>query len=148
MFKVSGAWQEFTARKKYYVQYWADQSSQGRIKNLLHRHDEPNKPSQPRKDPLNLYSISPHLPQFQPQSKYWGRVEIGGMCLPTQLERHYNVMVDIVKRGGRAAPSNTSQGWADFSIMKECTLKSGHCESSVYNVLSFNHIPLAPASCA
>ncbi len=36
--------------------YWADRS-QERIKNLLNRHDEPNKST--KEDPLNLYSISP-----------------------------------------------------------------------------------------
>ncbi len=35
-----------------------------------------------------------------------------------------------------------SPGWADFSIMMECTLESGHCESSVYNVSIMSHGPL------
>ncbi len=38
------------------------------------------------------------------------------------------MMVDRVKRGGRAPPP--SSGWAEFTIMMECTLKSGHCQSS------------------
>ena len=48
-------------------------------------------------------------------------------------------MVDIVKlkKDGRAPSS--SPGWADFSIMMECTPESGHCESSVYNVLGFDY---------
>jgi hypothetical protein len=35
-----------------------------------------------------------------------------------------------------------SPGWADFSIMMECTLESGHCESSAYNVSIMSHWPL------
>ena len=31
-------------------------------------------------------------------------------------------------------------GWADFSIMLECTPESGHCESSVYSVLGSHHV--------
>jgi hypothetical protein len=38
-----------------------------------------------------------------------------------------HVMVDIVKRGGRA--SSTLIRLSDFSIMMECTPKSGHCHS-------------------
>ncbi len=35
-----------------------------------------------------------------------------------------------------------SPGWAVFSIMMECTLESGHCESSVYIVSIMYHWPL------
>jgi hypothetical protein len=41
--------------------YWADQSSQGMIKISC----TGTGPNQPRKDILHLYSISPHLSQFQ-----------------------------------------------------------------------------------
>jgi hypothetical protein len=50
--------------------------------------------------------------------QYRGRIEIGGMYLPSQLERRYtttlNLMVDKVKEGGRAPHTLTS--WADVSI--------------------------------
>ena len=45
--------------------------------------------------------------------QYRGRVEIGGVYLPSQLERTLQlvyVMVDIVKRGGRAPPTLTRLG--------------------------------------
>jgi hypothetical protein len=45
------------------------------------------------------------------------------------------VMVDIVKGSGVGMHPPFSAGWADFSVMMECTPKSGFCESSVYNVL-------------
>jgi hypothetical protein len=60
--------------------------------------------------------------QSKPQNTYRGRVEIGGVYLPSKLESGeypttLYVMVDIVKGGGRAPPP--SPGWADFSIMME-----------------------------
>jgi hypothetical protein len=57
------------------------------------------------------------------QSTYRGRVEIGEVYLPSQLE--------LTLRAG-VHPSPT-QGWADFSIMMEGTPESGHCECSAYN---------------
>jgi hypothetical protein len=66
----------------------------------------------------------------QSQSTYRGRGEIGGVYLPSQLERTTAtllVMVDRVKGGGRAPPP--SPGWADFTIMMECTPESSHCHS-------------------
>ncbi len=43
-------------------------------------------------------------------------------------------MVNRVKGGGRAPPPPPSPGWANFSIMMECTPESsGHCHS-VYSV--------------
>ncbi len=69
---------------------------------------------------------------FQPQSTYRGRVEMWGVYLPSQLERTpcttLYVIVDRVKGGGRITP-HPSPGWADFSIMMECTPKSGNCHS-------------------
>ncbi len=55
------------------------------------------------------------------------------MFLPSQLERtpQLPVMVDKVKREGRASPMHTRL--ADFTSMMECTLESGHCHS-VYSV--------------
>ncbi len=50
------------------------------------------------------------------------------------------VMVDIVRGGGHAPTPHPHQGWADFSIMMECTPESGYCESSVYNVLVSNSL--------
>ncbi len=47
--------------KKFFVLGWLEQPSN---KNLLYRHDEPYEPTK-RKDPFQLYSISPHLPPFQ-----------------------------------------------------------------------------------
>jgi hypothetical protein len=40
-------------------------------------------------------------------------------------------MVDREKGGGRAAvhPPPPSLGWADFTLMMECTPESGHCHS-------------------
>jgi hypothetical protein len=43
--------------------YWADQSSQGRIK--ISCTDRTSPTNQPRKDPIHLYFISPNLPLFQ-----------------------------------------------------------------------------------
>ncbi len=49
-----------------------------------------------------------------PQSTYFPRDETGLVCLPTQLERRYTatllVMVNVIKGGGRATPTLTSQG--------------------------------------
>ncbi len=47
-------------KKKYFVLRWWEHQRQD--KNLFYLHDEPNKPE---KGPYHLYSISPHLPQFQ-----------------------------------------------------------------------------------
>jgi hypothetical protein len=41
------------------------------------------------------------------------------------------VMVDRVKRGGRAPPPPHSSDWADFTIVKEFTPESGHCHLCV-----------------
>jgi hypothetical protein len=38
-------------------------------------------------------------------------------------------MVDIVKEDGRTPPTTPTPGWANFSIMMECTPESGHCPS-------------------
>jgi hypothetical protein len=43
--------------------------------------------NQPKKDHFHMYSNSPNLPQFQPQSTYFPRYETGLVCLQTQLER-------------------------------------------------------------
>jgi hypothetical protein len=43
--------------------YWADQSSQGRIKVSCTGMTSPTR--QPKKDPFHLYALSPHSPQFQ-----------------------------------------------------------------------------------
>ncbi len=49
------------------------------------------------------------------------------------------MIVDIVKGGGRPKPPPPhSHGWADFSIMIECTSESGLCESRVYNIIEKN----------
>ncbi len=43
------------------------------------------------------------------------------------------VMVDIVKRGGRApTPPPITPGWANFYIITECTPESGNCHSVYY----------------
>jgi hypothetical protein len=55
--------------------------------------------------------------ELNSQSTYRGRVERGGVYLPSQL-----------KEGGRAAPPS-SPGLANFSIMMECTPECGHCHS-------------------
>ena len=73
---------------------------------------------------------------FKPQSTYIGRDETGSVYLPTQLERTLQlctyVMVTIVKGGGRAPPTLTSQ--ANFTLMMECTPESGRYHS-VYSVV-------------
>ncbi len=60
-----------------------------------------------------------------------GRGEIGGLDLTSQLKRTYTstllVIVDGVK-GRRHTPPG-SPGWAEFTIMMECTSESGHCQS-------------------
>ncbi len=43
--------------------HWADKSSQGRTKISYTGMLSPM--NQPRKDPFQMYSLSPHLPQFQ-----------------------------------------------------------------------------------
>ncbi len=58
-------------------------------------------------------------------------VDKGGVYLPSQLERTtqlYTLWVDRVKEIGRAPP--TSPGWANFSIMMECTPENGKCRSA------------------
>jgi hypothetical protein len=51
---------------------------------------------------------------FIPQSTYFPRDETGLVCLPTQLEGAYTttllVMVNVMRGGGRASPTLTSQG--------------------------------------
>jgi hypothetical protein len=69
-----------------------------------------------------------------------GRAEIGGVSAlsagvytTTKL-----VMVDRVKGGGREP--TPSPGWAEFTIMMECTPESGHCQSictGTHNLLEF-----------
>ncbi len=63
-----------------------------------------------------------------PQSMYGARVEIGGMYLLSKLERTpLYVLVDIVTGVGREPPP--SPGWANFSIIMECTPESCNCHS-------------------
>ncbi len=71
------------------------------------------------------------------------RAEVGGVYLPFQLERTPRIFIrdcGYSERVGRANPpppkKKNSPGWADFSIMMECTPESGHCGSSVYNYLA------------
>ncbi len=67
------------------------------------------------------------------QSTYFPRDETGLVCLPTQLERTATllVMVNVMRGGGRAPPTLTSQG--NFTLMTECTPESSGCYS-VYSV--------------
>jgi hypothetical protein len=71
-----------------------------------------------------------------PQSTYIGRDETGSVYLSTQLEHTYTatllVRVNVVKGGGRAPPTLTSQ--ANFTLMMECTPESGRYHS-VYSVV-------------
>ncbi len=68
------------------------------------------------------------------QSTYRGRVDIGGVYLPFQLERiHHNFVPVRDFRYSERGHSHPHQAKLDFSIMMECTPESGHCESSVYN---------------
>ncbi len=53
---------EYDEEKKYLVLCRLKQPRQN--KNLLYRHDEPNKPTK-EGPPFHLYSVSPHSPQFQ-----------------------------------------------------------------------------------
>jgi hypothetical protein len=62
------------------------------------------------------------LRTYQPQ-RIGGRVEIGGVYLLT-VARHGRYRM---KGGGSAPPA--SQGWADFSIVMECTPESGRCHA-------------------
>ncbi len=57
------------------------------------------------------------------QSTYRGRVDIGGVYLPSQLERTpqlFYVIVGIVKGGGLAPPP--SPGWADGMFARKWSL--------------------------
>ncbi len=54
-------------------------------------------------------------------STYRGRIEIGGVYLPSQLEHTPQLWTC------RAPPA--SPGWANFSIVMEYTAESGHCYS-------------------
>jgi hypothetical protein len=81
-----------------------------------------------------------HFYWLSSQSTYGGRVEIGGVYLPSQLERSPTtlyVMVDKVKGDGRAPPP--SPDWANF-VMMECTPESGNCHS----VCTYSVIKLSP----
>jgi hypothetical protein len=91
-----------------------------------------------------LYSVSlSHTTavfRSYPQSTYRGRGEIGAEYLPSQLEctlcaTTFLVMGERGPEGGRAPPRPPpSPGWADFTIMMECTPEIGHCHS-VYSVV-------------
>ncbi len=69
-----------------------------------------------------------------------GRDETGGVYLPSHLERtlkltlYSHVIKKRVKGDGRAPPP--SPGWANFSIMMECTPESGRCHS-VYTLWTY-----------
>ncbi len=57
-------WYSVRRWKKYFALGWPEQARSN--KNLLYRHDWPNKPTNPPwKDPLYLYSLSRHSPRFQ-----------------------------------------------------------------------------------
>ncbi len=67
-----------------------------------------------------------------PQNTFRGRVKIGGVNLPSQLERTPQLVCDgrYSKRGWACTPRpEPSPGWAGFSIMMEYMPKSGHCHS-------------------
>ncbi len=68
-----------------------------------------------------------------------GLVEIWGVYLPSQLEHtvHHNfVGVGRYSESGWACSGAPPPSpWPNFSIMMECTPKSGHCHS-VYSVVS------------
>ncbi len=81
------------------------------------------------------YSII-SLRMVAPQGTYRGRAEIGECIRPLSWSVHHNFVLvrdgRYSKRGfGRAA--RPSQGWANFSIVIECTPESGHC-LSLYNL--------------
>ncbi len=98
------------------------------------------------------YQLSTHLDTcFHTGEK--SRGEIGGVHLPSQLERiHHNFARDGrycgVKGGGRAPPP--SPDWTEFTITMEWTRESGHCQyictlssvlvsipSGIYQILFF-----------
>jgi hypothetical protein len=106
-------------KKKYFVLGLLEQLRQD--KNLLNRHDSPS--NQPRKDPFHLWTIIPHLTQFQqsavsvstPQSRfrcfrcenllyYCIRLRIQGASQP-QIFKEKNVLVQSL---GRLQPDRLS----------------------------------------
>jgi hypothetical protein len=62
-----------------------------------------------------IFSITPA------QSTYRGRGEIGGVHIPSKLERTLQlcVIVDIIKEGWCAPPP--SPAWDDFTLLMKCT---------------------------
>jgi hypothetical protein len=60
-------------------------------------------------------------------------VEIGGMYLLSQLEDTPSTWCTWFSKRGWAWTPPSLPGWANFSIMMECTLESGRCHF-VYSV--------------
>ncbi len=82
------------------------------------------------------FQMSPFLPkknQAQRQSTYRGRIEIGGVyCIcPFSWSLHHDFVRDgrYSEKGWACTPHPPSPGWANFSIMMECTPESGLCPS-------------------
>ncbi len=49
------------------------------------------------------------------------------LCVLCGVHHNFVRDIDIVKRGWACTPPPPSTGWADFSIVMECALESGHC---------------------
>ncbi len=78
----------------------------------------------------NASTLDEHLRCVIPQSTYRGRGEIGGGYLHSQLERTHKLcswwQIEWKGQGLHPPPST---GWADFTIMVECTPENGYCNS-------------------
>jgi hypothetical protein len=77
------------------------------------------------------YFLWPNFPLVEPQSTYRGRVEIDGVyiCLSRSVHRNFVRDGRYSERGWACTLTPPVPGWANFSIMMECTPESGHCHS-------------------
>ncbi len=73
--------------------YWAYWSRQKQDKNLLDQHNELNEPKKesPLSKGFHMYSLSPHLPQFNSQQG----PSLSGLCAPARHRPQYPYMAKI-----------------------------------------------------